>query len=154
MSDTGRQPSDSLDRCRLISLPRHVSERGALTEVQNDPALPFRVRRVFYIYDVPGGAERGGHAHRRDHELVIAASGSFDVEISNGRHSRTFTLRRPHEALYVAPGHWLQMKNFSSGSIGLVLDSDPYTEEDYIRDYDEYLKFTRNKAESDEISVS
>lgn len=141
----------TIDRCRIVILPRHISDRGSLTEVQNDSTLPFEVRRVFYIYDVPSGAERGGHAHRHDHELVIAVSGSFEVEISDGYQKRTFTLCRPYEALYVAPGNWLQMKDFSAGSIGLVLDSDPYAEEDYIRDYDQYVSYIHTHRDADEI---
>lgn len=146
-------PMTDIDQCRLMRLPRHVSDRGSLTEVQNDASFPFAVKRVFYIYDVPGGVERGGHAHRHDLECVIAVSGSFDIEITNGRDTKMFTLRRPYEALFVPSGLWLQMKNFSSGSICLVLDSDVYNEDDYIRDYADFLKFS-TEDDRNQISVS
>lgn len=133
-----------IKRCRLIDLPRHESDRGMLTEVQNDGSLPFFVKRVFYVYDVPADAERGAHAHRRDMELIMAASGSFDVEITDGETTRTFTLRRPFQGLFVPSGLWLQMKNFSSGSIALVLVSDIYTEEDYIRNYTDFQTYIRH----------
>jgi uncharacterized RmlC-like cupin family protein len=99
---------------------------------------------VFYVYDVPADAERGAHAHRHDMELIMAASGSFDVEITDGEHTRTFTLRRPFQGLFVPPGLWLHMKNFSSGSIALVLVSAPYTEEDYIRNYADFQTYIRH----------
>ena len=136
-----------LQQCRLIDLPRHTSDRGSLTEVQNDNTLPFAVRRVFYIYDVPGEAERGAHAHRRDEELIIAASGSFDVEIYDGSDRISFTLRRPYQGLYVPPGLWLQLKNFSSGSIALVLVSAPFTEHDYIRNIKDFHTYLRSYSD-------
>ncbi|MGM9821822.1 MAG: sugar 3,4-ketoisomerase [Muribaculaceae bacterium] len=140
---------NSVHDCRLIDLPRHESERGSLTEVQNDNTLPFAIRRVFYIYDVPGDAERGAHAHKQDHELIMAASGSFDIEVYDGRERRSFTLRRPYQGLYVPPGLWLQMKNFSSGSIALVLVSAPYTEEDYIREIDGYYAYLQQQNQNE-----
>ena len=118
---------NDIEQCRLITLPRHESDRGVLTEVQNDGSLPFTVKRVFYVYDVPADAERGAHAHRHDSE-----------------HTRTFTLRRPFQGLFVPPGLWLHMKNFSSGSIALVLVSAPYTEEDYIRNYADFQTYIRH----------
>lgn len=129
-----------LQECRIIDLPRHGSERGSLTELQNDNRLPFAIRRVFYIYDVPGDVERGAHAHSEQSELIVAASGSFDVVLSDGAETRTFTLRRPYKGLYVPPGVWLQMRNFSSGVAVLVMGSDKFNEDDNIRDYDQYLK--------------
>ncbi len=136
---------NALKECRLLDLPRHVSDRGSLTEVENDDSLPFAIRRVFYVYDVPGDAERGGHAHRHDLELIMAASGSFDGEICDGEETRVFTLRRPYQGLFVPAGLWLQMKNFSSGSIALVLVSEKYTEEDYIRNFEDYLTYLRHR---------
>ena len=135
---------NDIEQCRLITLPRHESDRGVLTEVQNDGSFPFPVKRVFYVYDVPADAERGAHAHRHDMELIMAASGSFDVEITDGEHTRTFTLRRPFQGLFIPPGLWLHMKNFSSGSIALVLVSAPYTEEDYIRNYADFQTYIRH----------
>lgn len=132
--------------CRLLTLDRHHHENGNLTVVENASAdFPFEVRRVFYIYDVPGGTDRGGHSHRNCHQFIVAASGSFDIEIDDGASRRTFTLNRSNIGLYVAPGIWVSLRNFSSGSVCLTLGSDLYDEADYVRDYDEFLKLTADK---------
>jgi uncharacterized RmlC-like cupin family protein len=102
--------------------------------------VPFDIKRAFYIYDIPGGESRGAHAHKRCHQLIIAASGSFDVVLDNGHEQATVTLNRPYQGLHVPPGIWCHEAGFSSGSVCLVLTSEPFDEADYIRDYDEYLK--------------
>lgn len=127
-----------LDDCRLLTLDRHHHENGNLSVVENGDGFPFRVSRVFYVYDVPGGTDRGGHSHRACHQFIVAASGSFDLEIDDGHDRRTVTLNRSHIGLYVPPGIWVGLRNFSSGSVCLTLASDPYDESDYVRDYDEF----------------
>ena len=128
--------------CSIIELDKHHSDRkGNLTVVQNGDILPFDVKRVYYLYDVPGGEERGAHAHRDLSQLIIAASGSFTVTLDDGKCKRTFFLNRPYKGLYVRPGMWRDLSDFSSGAICMVLASDIYQKEDYIRDYDEYIKF-------------
>ncbi len=136
-----------LAQCRVITLDRHRHERGSLTVVQNDDSFPFQVKRVFYIYDVPVGSERGGHSHHELQQLIVAVSGSFTVTLTDGRDTMRFTLNRPYQGLYVAPGIWSSLDDFSSGSISLVLASDVYEESDYVRDYDEFLKLTASKRE-------
>lgn len=127
---------------RMIDLTRIADPRGNLTFLQNGSAeLPFDIRRVFYIYDVPAGATRGGHAHYRGEELLVAISGSFDVLLDDSATKKRFTLNRPYQALYIPAGLWREMDNFSSGSVCLTLSSEPYSEDDYIRDYDEYCKY-------------
>ena len=135
--------------CSIIELDKHHSDRkGNLTVVQNggsadSPAgtLPFDVKRVYYLYDVPGGEERGAHAHRDLSQLIIAASGSFTVTLDDGKCKRSFFLNRPYLGLYVKPGLWRDLGDFSSGAVCMVLASDVYLKEDYIRDYDEFKKF-------------
>lgn len=126
----------ALDRCRLVDFPRIADPRGNLTFVEGGRHVPFEIRRVYYLYDVPGGAERGGHAHRALEQVIIAMSGSFDVRLDDGRQSRRFHLNRSYYGLYVAPMIWRELDNFSSGSVCLALASLPYDEEDYIRDYE------------------
>jgi hypothetical protein len=126
--------------CSIIELPVNHREKGNLTVVENDMQIPFAVRRIYYLYDVPGGESRGGHAHRNLRQLIIAASGSFDVILSDGKIKRIFTLNRPYQGLLVIPGIWRELDNFSSGSVCLVLASHEYTESDYIREYREFLE--------------
>lgn len=130
--------TSTLDSCRIIDLPRHRHENGSLSVVENLPGGDFVIRRVFYLYDVPGDSERGGHAHRKARELIIAASGAFDVILDDGRSRRTFTLNRPYKALYIPEGIWRELNNFSSGSVSLVLTTELYSEADYIRAYREF----------------
>ncbi len=130
----------ALDRCRLIDLPRVGSERGNLTFIEGGVHVPFAVERVYYLYDVPGGATRGAHAHRSLQQFLIAASGSFDVVVSDGVEERVFSLNRSYYGLYLPEMVWRDLVNFSSGSVGLVLASRHYDEDDYIRDHDEYLR--------------
>ena len=112
-----------------------------LTVVENGRTLPFDVKRVYYLYDIPGGEERGSHAHRELEQLIIAASGSFTVILNDGKCKRSFFLNRPYQGLYVKPGMWRDLEDFSSGAVCLVLASDVYKAEDYIRDYDEFKQF-------------
>ncbi len=127
-----------IEDCRLITLNRHHHENGNLTVVENGQQLPYDVKRTFYIYDVPGGAERGGHSHMTCYEFIIAISGSFDVTIDDGFDRYTYTLNRPYQGLLVVPGIWRTLQNFSSGSICLALASDHYNENDYVRSYEEF----------------
>ena len=124
--------------CRIIELPRIVDPRGNLTFVEGDVHVPFPVQRVFYLYDVPGGESRGGHAHRALHQLVIAVAGSFDMIVDDGDDAARFTLNRSYYGLHVPPMTWTHLDNFSSGSVCLVLASMGYDEADYYRDYDEF----------------
>jgi hypothetical protein len=130
----------SVHDAHLVELPRISDPRGNLTFVENDVHIPFAIRRVFYLYDVPGGETRAGHANGKLQEFFVAASGSFDVVINDGRESVTFQLRRSYSGLYVPGMLWRELVNFSSGSVCLVLCDLPYDENDYYRDYDEYVK--------------
>lgn len=126
----------------MIELNRHHSDRkGNLSVVENGLTVPFDVKRTYYLYDVPGGESRGGHAHRDLSQLIIAASGSFTVTLDDGEVKRTFLLNRPYQGLYIVPGIWRTLDDFSSGAVCLVLASDVYTEADYIRSYDDFIKY-------------
>ena len=131
----------TIDDCRIIELGRHHGSKGNLTEVENGKIAGFDTERVFFIYDIPGGASRGGHAHKTLRELIIAASGSFDVYINDGTRERTFHLNRPSQALLLSAGVWEELRNFSSGAVALVLASEHYAPEDYIRDFDEFIEY-------------
>ncbi len=124
----------------LFTLPKITDPRGNLTALESLISVPFDIRRVFYLYDVPGGETRGGHAHRQLHQIIIAASGSFDVLVDNGHDRSHFSLNRAYLGLYIPPLTWQQLVNFSSGSVCLVLASDLYQEQDYIRNYEEFLQ--------------
>lgn len=125
--------------CRIIDLPKIQDPRGNLTFIENSSQIPFDIKRVYYTYDVPGGSERGSHAHRNLHQFIIAMSGSFDVVLDDGREIKRFHLNRSHYGLYVCPMMWRLLDNFSSGAVCLVLVSDFYSESDYIRDYKTFL---------------
>ncbi|MBR4390558.1 MAG: WxcM-like domain-containing protein [Bacteroidales bacterium] len=130
----------SVNDCRIVELDRHHSDRqGDLSVVENGKDVPFAVKRVYYLYDIPGGEERGGHAHKLLRQLIVAASGSFTVVLDDGREKRSITLNRPYQGLLVVPGIWRELIDFSSGAICLVLASEKYDEGDYIRDYDVFL---------------
>lgn len=129
--------------CGYIQFPRVKERSGSLTSLQSFKNFPFEVNRVFYLYDIPGGENRGGHAHKECHQLLIAASGSFDAKIDDGISSQIIHLDRPYFGVYVPPGVWAEELNFSSGSICLVLASHPYSEEDYIRNYAKYLEYAK-----------
>ena len=127
---------------QYIDLPKICDPRGNLTFVQGHDQVPFDIARAYWTYDVPGGEERGGHAHRVSQELIIAVGGSFDVKLFDGKNTVTYTLNRPYRGLLVPPGYWRVLDNFSSGSVCLVLTSTAYSEDDYIRDYNEFLSTT------------
>ena len=128
--------------CYLVELDRHHSDRkGNLTVVENGSTLPFNVKRVYYLYDVPGGESRGAHAHRELEQLIVAASGSFSVTLDDGKNQRCFFLNRPNIGLYVRPGLWRDLDDFSSGAVCMVLASEVYKAEDYIRDYSLFREF-------------
>lgn len=130
----------SLDNCQILDLPVIREPRGNLSFIESSRQIPFDIRRVYYLYDVPGGAERGGHAHKALHQLIIAMSGSFDIHLNDGSARKTFHMNRSHYGLYVCPMIWREIDNFSSGAVCLVLASDFYDEGDYYRDYSEFLK--------------
>lgn len=133
---------NSVYDCSVLELDKHHSDRkGNLTVVENGITVPFDVRRVFYVYDVPGGESRGGHAHHTLFQLITAASGSFTVTLDDGQIKRTYLLDRPSIGLLVIPGIWCTLSEFSSGASSLVLASDIYREEDYIRSYDDFIRF-------------
>lgn len=127
--------------CVLMELPKNHMERGNITAVNNLQEIPFDINRVYYLYDVPGGVERGGHAHKKLRQFIVAASGSFDLVLDDGKIKRTYHLNRPYQGVLLPPGLWRELKNFSSGSIVLVLASLPYDEGDYIREYDDFIEY-------------
>ena len=133
----------NIDLCRIIELPKISDPRGNLTFVEGGNQIPFDIQRVYYLYDVPGGAERGGHAHKGLSQLIIAMSGSFDVILDEGGEKKRFHLNRSYQGLYVCPMMWRELDNFSSGSVCMVLASNIYEESDYYRDYNEYLTATK-----------
>jgi hypothetical protein len=128
--------------CSLITLPRIYNRAGNITPVHIHQEIPFAVQRVFYLYDIPGGESRGAHSHKECHQFLIAASGSFEVLLDDGKVQRLVQLNRPYMGLHIPPGIWASEVNFSSGSICLVLASQKYDAADYIRNYDEYLSYT------------
>jgi len=134
--------------CSIIEMNKHHSDKGNLTVVENSKTIPFDVKRVYYLYDIPGGESRGAHAHRELKQLVIAASGSFDVVLDDGNVKRTITLNRPYQGLLIVPGIWRELINFSSGAVCLVLASLVYDEKDYIRNYEEFKKIKSNNEYS------
>ena len=130
--------------CTMVELDKHHEDRrGNLTVVENGVTLPFDVKRVYYLYDVPGGENRGSHAHKELCQLIIAVSGSFFVTLDDGKCKRTFFLNRPYQGLYVRPGMWRDLEDFSSGAVCMVLASEVYQKEDYIRDYEDFLQWRR-----------
>jgi hypothetical protein len=132
---------NSVYECSVIELPINHHEKGNLSVIENSKEIPFDVRRIYYLYDVPGGESRGGHAHKDLMQLIIAASGSFDVIVHDGKIRRIFTLNRPYQGLLVNSGIWRELDNFSSGSVCLVLASYEYDETDYLRDYSDFLEW-------------
>ncbi|WP_082668503.1 sugar 3,4-ketoisomerase [Tepidimonas taiwanensis] len=129
----------NIDLCAIIDLPKISDPRGNLTFIESNRHIPFEIRRVYYLYDVPGGAERGGHAHKTLHQFLIAMSGSFDVVLDDGRNKKRVHLNRSYYGLYICPMIWRELDNFSSGSVCMVLSSNFYNESDYYRSYEEYL---------------
>jgi len=131
--------------CTLIALPREEFPEGQLTYIYNNVHVPFKVNRVFYLYDIPGGESRGAHAHKECHQLLVAASGAFEVVLHDGASERVVTLNRPYYGLHIPPGVWASEQGFSSGSVCLVLASHKYDESDYIRSWDEYKAYINGK---------
>jgi len=132
-----------LDKVKIIHLPKFEDLRGNLSFVEGDNHIPFEIKRTYWIYDVPGGQVRGGHAFKEQQEIIIALSGSLDVIIDDGVKKKTFSLHRSYYGLYIPSGFWRQMINFSTNSLALVLSSTYYNENDYIRDYNDFLKFRK-----------
>jgi len=128
-------------RAKIIQLPKIEDKRGNLSFVEENNHIPFKIERTYWIYDVPGGQVRGGHAFKEQEEFIIALSGSFDVIVDDGINKQTFSLNRSYYGLYVPKGYWRQMKNFSTNSLAVVLASTPFEENDYIRDYNEFVAY-------------
>lgn len=127
--------------CTIIEIDKKHREKGNISVIENGITIPFDVRRVYYLYDVPGGESRGGHAHKELQQLIIAASGSFNITLDDGNVKRTFLLNHPYQGLLIVPGIWRELDDFSSGSVCLVLASHHYQSSDYIRDYNEFLVY-------------
>lgn len=127
----------------VIDLPKILDKRGNLSIIEELKNIPFKIARTYWIYDVPGGEARGGHAYRENEEFIVALSGSFDVVLDNGEERKTFSLNRSYYGLYVPKGYWREMNNFSTNSLALILASIPYTKEDYIYDYNDFLSFVK-----------
>lgn len=133
----------TVDDCRIIELGKHHGATGNITVVENGKVIDFDIKRIFYIYDIPGGVTRGAHAHKTLRELIVAATGSFEVRVFDGEREKVFLLNHPSKALYLPCGVWEELRNFSSGSVALVLASTPHMPEDYFRDIDEFLKYRK-----------
>lgn len=132
----------NVDDCCVINLDKHHSDRkGNLSVVENDVTLPFEVKRIYYLYDVPGGESRGSHAHKELSQLVVAASGSFRITLDDGINKKSFMLNRPYQGLLIKPGIWRDLDDFSSGAVCMVLASEEYDKEDYIREYSEFIVY-------------
>ena len=129
--------------CRIIDLPKISDPRGNLSFIEGGQHIPFDIKRVYYLYDVPGGSDRGSHAHKNLHQFIIAMSGSFDVVLDDGKEKKRFHLNRSYYGLYVCPMMWRDLDNFSSGSVSMVLASAHYDEADYLRDYDQFMSAVR-----------
>ena len=129
--------------CSLVTLPKIHNRAGNITPIHSNIDVPFQIERIYYLYDVPGGEARGGHSHKELQQLIVAASGSFDVVLNDGKNKRTVNLNRANYGLLMMPGIWRELENFSSGAICLVLASHEYDESDYIRDYDEFLYYKK-----------
>jgi len=137
----GKRKPASIENCSFLELPKIHNRAGNITVLENNTSLPFEVKRVFYLYDIPGGEARGGHAHKELFQFIVAASGSFNVLLDDGTDKKDFFLNHPTQGLLVVPGIWAEIRGFSSGAICLVLASMAYSEEDYIRDYSEFINY-------------
>lgn len=134
----------TIEDVRIIELPKFLDARGNLSFAEQNNQIPFEIKRTYWIYDVPGGEDRGGHAFRENQEMVIALSGAFDVVVDDGVNRKTFSLNRSYYGLYVPAGLWRTMENFSTNSFALEFGSNHYNAADYVRDYDEFLKLKQN----------
>ena len=134
-------------KVKIIDLPKFEDPRGNLSFIEEENHIPFKIERIYWIYDVPGGQIRGGHAFREQEEFIVALSGSFDVIVDNGKTRKTFSLNRSFYGLYISNGVWRQMENFSTNSVAMVLSSTKFSEEDYIRDYSKFLNLKENGRE-------
>jgi oxalate decarboxylase/phosphoglucose isomerase-like protein (cupin superfamily) len=130
---------NTIKDCRIVELPKIQDPRGNLSFIEEEKHFPFKIKRAYWIYDVPGGQVRGGHAFKQQHEMIVAISGSLDVIVEDGTNRKVFSLNRSYFGLYIPSGIWRQMENFSTNSLAMVLSSTEFFEEDYIRDYNEYL---------------
>ena len=130
---------------KIVELPRFLDERGNLSVIEEEKDVPFKIQRSYWIYDVPGGEHRGGHAYKQNCEFIVALSGSFDVILDDGKERKTFSLNRSYYGLYVPKGLWRELENFSTNSLALILSSTKYDENDYIRDYEEFLKYKKDE---------
>lgn len=146
MSNFDGHRTSRVEDCELIELGKNHHANGNLTAVENEMQVPFDIKRVYYLYDVPGGEERGGHSHKALKQFIVAISGAFDVVIDDGINQRTITLNRPYQGLLIVPGIWRVINNFSSGAVCLVLASEHYDEADYVRDYQEFKQLTSTKT--------
>lgn len=135
----------TIERCKIIELPKISDPRGNLTFVESERHIPFDIKRVYYLYDMPGGAERGGHGHKNLQQFIIAMSGSFDVVLHDGVNQKRIHMNRSYYGLYVCPMMWREITNVSSGAVCIVLASEYYDEADYLRDYDEFLKMANSR---------
>lgn len=140
-----------MKKARMIELPKMVDIRGNLSVIEENHEIPFSIKRVYWIYDVPGGESRGGHAHRKLYQLIVAVSGSFSVTLDNGKEKQTYFLNRPYQGLLVTPGIWRTLDEFSSGAVCMVLASEYYEASDYIRDYQEFLEYKQQQKNTEVI---
>lgn len=134
---------DPLDKSQIINLPKFLDQRGNLSFIEEFKHIPFKIKRTYWIYDVPGGESRGGHAYKDTEEFIVALSGAFEVVLDDGEKKESFLLNRSYYGLYVPKGYWREMVNFSTNSVGLILAPTLYEPDDYIRDYEEFLKMKR-----------
>ena len=137
----------ALDKVKLIELPKVVDFRGNLSIIEELNQIPFEIKRVYWIYDVPGGEKRYGHAFKEQHEFIVALSGSFDIILNDGKEERVYTLNRSYNGVYVPNGIWRRMENFSTNSVALILSSTHYSSNDYIEDYNEYLQYLKDNEQ-------
>ena len=131
----------NINKCKIINLLKIENRAGNISPIHGMLDIPFNIKRIFYLYDIPGGKDRGAHAHKKCHQFLIAGSGSFDVFLDDGKEKKTIKLNRPNYGLYIPPMIWAAEKNFSSGSICLVLTSEKFNEDDYLRNYNQYLSY-------------
>jgi hypothetical protein len=145
---------NSVSDCNIIQLPKINNRAGNLTALENSITIPFDISRVYYLYDIPGGEARGGHAHKELEQFIIAASGAFDISLDDGVNKKVVHLDRPYMGLHIVPGIWRELLNFSSGAICLVLASHLYDEDDYFRDYSKYIKEIARTRKDNDINLS